>query len=258
MPWLGWANDALWTGIARRLSDGEMPDVPSALDRTRPLLEIWRDPALLLAQTCGYPLTTALQGVVEPVAAPAYAWPGCEGATHCSVIVVAAGSAYDALEELRGSRVAMNGRDSNSGMNLLRLTVAPLARDGRFFGDVIETGSHLSSLDHVSRGEADVAAIDCVTFALVRQHRPDLVAGVRALAETARSPALPFVTRAGAPASKSAALRHALAVAIADPELAQAVTALGLTGVEPVTVEDYAVVLRYEREAAAAGYPNLS
>ena len=257
MPWLHAANDALWAGVASRLRAAGMEDVPEALDRTRPLPDIWRDPALLFAQTCGYPLMTVLAGIVEPVAAPAFAFPGCEGATHCSVIVVAAGSPHEALAELRGRRAAMNGRDSNSGMNLLRHAVAPFSENGRFFGEVIETGSHLASLDHVARGQANVAAIDCVTFGLVRHHRPELVVGVRVIARTANSPSLPFVTRAGASAEEIAALRGALAAAIADPDLAEAVTALGLTGVEPVRSQDYAVALGYEREAGDAGYPVL-
>ena len=36
--------------------------------------------------------------------------------------------------------------------------------------EVIETGSHSASLAHVASGKADVAAIDCVSFALFRRH----------------------------------------------------------------------------------------
>ena len=257
MPWLGTANDALWAHIAMGLRAAGMSDVPETLDRAGSLTTVWRDPALLFAQTCGYPLMTALQGVVTPFAAPVYSWPGCTGATHCSVIVVPAGSSFEALRDLRGARVAMNGPDSNSGMNLLRHAVAPLAEEGRFFGPVVATGSHLASLDHVARGAADVAAIDCVTFGLVRWHRPELVDGVRAIGETAKSPALPFVTAAGASAEEIAMLLAALKEAIADQELVGAVEALGLAGVEPVSMNDYAVVLGYEQEAIAAGYPVL-
>ena len=258
MPWLAWANDALWSGIAARLRDAGLDDVPDTLDRSRSLAEIWRDPALLLAQTCGYPLMTALAGIVMPVAAPVYSWPGCNGFRHCSVIVVPAASAVLTLADLRGTRAAVNGPDSNSGMNLLRHAIAPMAREGRFFGEVVTTGSHLASLDHVARGKADVAAIDCVTFGLVKRHDPELVASVRVIAETAKSPALPFVTRATASARDITILREALVGAIADPGLAEAVEALGLTGIQSATRDDYAVVLDYERSAIAAGYPELA
>ncbi|TFF17203.1 phosphate ABC transporter substrate-binding protein [Jiella endophytica] len=257
MPWVRRANDALWAGVAARLRAAGMAGVPETLDRSRPLAEIWRDPALLLAQTCGYPLMTALEGVVRPVAAPVYRWPGCEGATHRSVIVVAEASSVRALADLRGGRAAVNGFDSNSGMNLFRQALTPLEKDGRFFREVTVTGSHLASLDRVAKGEADVAAIDCVTFGLAARHRPELVAGVRVIGETATSPSLPFVTRAGASDEEIAVLREALSEAIADPALGEAVAALGLTSVEPVRLEDYRVVLGYEQEAVEAGYPVL-
>nr|WP_280891338.1 PhnD/SsuA/transferrin family substrate-binding protein [Jiella mangrovi] len=257
MPWLNRANDALWEQIAARLAAAGTIDVPDRLDRHRPLLEIWRDPALLFAQTCGYPLMTALQGTVTPFAAPVYAWPGCEGARHCSFIVVAAGSPVETLADLRGRRAAINGPDSNSGMNLFRHAVAKLAGGGRFFSHVVTTGSHLASLDHVARGKADIAAIDCVTFALIARHRPELVEAVRVIGETAKSPALPFVTRAGATPDEIALLREAVFDAIADPGLGGAVEELGLRGIEPVSAQDYAVVLGLEEEAVAAGYPTL-
>ncbi len=257
MPWLQAANDALWAGLAARLRAASVVSVPEALDRTRPLAKIWHDPTLLFAQTCGYPLVTELRDVVTPIAAPVYCWPGCVGATHCSVIIVPTASSFEALSDLRGRRAAINGRDSNSGMNLLRHAVAPLADDGRFFGEVVITGSHLGSLNHVARGKADVAAIDCVTFGLVERHRPELVNGVRVICETAKSPALPFVTRASASAEEIAMLLSALRETVADPQLAAAVEALGLKGVEPVRLNDYAVVQGYEREAIAVGYQVL-
>ena len=258
MPWLQGANDALWTGIASRLREAGLEQVPETLDRDRPPAAIWRDPGLLLGQTCGYPLATALRGVVAAVAAPIHDLPGSAGAAHRSVIVVPAASGFQALPELRGGRAAINSADSNTGMNLLRAAVAPLARGKAFFRDVVETGGHLASLDRVGSGDADVAAIDCVTFELTRRHRPDLVAGVRPIGETAPSPALPFVTRGGALPHEIAMLRAALAGAIADPGLAGAVGTLGLKGVEAIGPQDYEILLRYESEAAAAGYPILA
>jgi ABC-type phosphate/phosphonate transport system substrate-binding protein len=257
-PWLRGANDALWRGIAARLRDAGVADVPDALDRGRPLGAIWRDPRLLLAQTCGYPLATSLREAVTVVAAPVHDLPGCGGARHRSLVVVAQTSSVATLAELRGARAAINGRDSNTGMNLLRRAVAPLARRGRFFGAVRETGSHLASMEAVRTGAADVAAIDCVTFALARRHRPALVEGLRVLAESDPSPSLPFVTRGGADVNEVAALRSALAGALADPALATTADALALARVEPVSAEDYEILLRYERAAAAAGYPGLA
>jgi hypothetical protein len=254
-PWLHGANDALWSVLARHLRDNGFAAIPERLDRDRPLPAIWADPDLVLAQTCCYPLATTLAGAVTPVAAPVYAWPGCRGATHRSFLVVPEASPFQNLSDLRGRRLAVNGFDSNTGMNLLRAAVAPLAGGSAFFGSVTVTGAHLSSMSAVARGEADLAAVDCVTFGLAARHRPDLAAGLRVIGETEPSPALPFVTRREASAEAVAA---ALRAALADARAAEACTRLGLTGVEPLPADACAQVVARERDAVAAGYPRLA
>jgi ABC-type phosphate/phosphonate transport system substrate-binding protein len=257
-PWLHGANDALWSVLARHLRDNGFAAIPERLDRDRPLAAIWADPDLVLAQTCCYPLATTLAGAVTPVAAPVYAWPGCRGATHRSFLVVREASPFQNLSDLRGRRLAVNGFDSNTGMNLLRAAVAPLAGGHAFFGSVTVTGAHLSSMSAVARGEADLAAVDCVTFGLAARHRPDLAAGLRVIGETEPSPALPFVTRREASAEAVAAARTALRAALADAGVAEACTRLGLAGVEPLPADACAQVLALERDAVAAGYPRLA
>ncbi len=42
------------------------------------------------------------------------------------------------------------------------------------------------SIDAVSSGKADVAAIDCITFGNTKRFDPDRVADIRILAETIR------------------------------------------------------------------------
>jgi hypothetical protein len=48
------------------------------------------------------------------------------------------------LDDLRGGRCAVNDLGSNSGMNLLRAEIAPLANGKAFFKSVLVTGSHLA------------------------------------------------------------------------------------------------------------------
>ncbi|WAJ28781.1 phosphate/phosphite/phosphonate ABC transporter substrate-binding protein [Antarcticirhabdus aurantiaca] len=257
-PWLRGANDALWAALGRRLRAAGIADVPDELEREPSLRAIWGHARLLLGQTCGYPLVTELGGTVAVVGRPTYALPGCRAGFHRSLVVVRAKAPFRGLEDLRGSRAALNGRDSNTGMNLLRRAVAPFARNGRVFGAVVETGAHLASLAAVAAGGADAAAIDCVTFGLAARHRPDLTEGVRILAQTPESPTLPFITAGGTSPERIAILRRALAETIADPANTGTCAALGLAGIEPAAVEDYAVLLRYEAEAAELGYPVLA
>jgi ABC-type phosphate/phosphonate transport system substrate-binding protein len=256
-PWTAQANDALWAAVAKVLG----PDVAAGqvpLDRDRPLRELWLDPALRLGQTCGYPLMTELAGKVRLVATPRYGLPGCDGAWHRSLIVVQGDDESVNITEFRGRRVAINGRDSNTGMNLLRATVAPVAGGARFFGTVIETGSHLASLAAVREGRADIAAIDCVTHGLTARHRPDLLEGTRELGETPGTPALPFITRLDASDTEVEALQHALRTVLAAPENESMRWALGLDGIEILPLEVYGIVLDLQREAIRLGYPEIA
>ncbi|HTJ90442.1 MAG TPA: PhnD/SsuA/transferrin family substrate-binding protein [Acidocella sp.] len=83
------------------------------------------------------------------------------------------------LTELRGGICAINAIDSHSGMNVLRAELASCSPPTPFFAEVRVTGGHAASLAAIQKGEADVAAIDCVTFALLARWRPDAVSGLR-------------------------------------------------------------------------------
>ena len=250
MPFVSAANDAIWASVAARIEG-----VPAHLDRSRPLGDIWRDPRLLLAQTCGLPLVAELAGLVRLVATPVYDHPGCDGPLYRSWLVVRASSPATTLTELRGSRAAINGWDSNSGMNFLRAAVAPLAVGGRFFASVGVTGAHLASVAAVATGGADVAAIDCVTHGLLVRHRPDLLAGTRVLASTPASAGLPLVTAAATSDATVEALRAALRAMLSDPATEAARAALGWVGLADA---DYRSVTELADVARKLGMERLA
>ena len=153
------ANNALWAAIAGRLEEAGVRS-PKRLTRGGDLAAQWRDPGLVFGQTCGYPYVRGLRGAVALVATPEYAFLGCEGAAHRSFLVRRASDARRDLAEFRGARAAINGWDSNTGMNLFRATIASVARRAPFFGAVVTTGSHEASLAAVAEGRADLASID--------------------------------------------------------------------------------------------------
>jgi ABC-type phosphate/phosphonate transport system substrate-binding protein len=252
------ATRGLWAYLRGHLRAAGMADVPEALDEGLAHDAAWRDPRLLLAQTCGYPLMTRLQGQVRVVATPVYGHPGCAGALSGSFVIVRADAAASSIADLRGHVAAINDWASNTGMNLLRRTVAPHAVDGRFFARVTESGSHRASLVRVAQGEADVAAMDCVTFGNLARFAPEMVAGVRILAETAKTPGLPLITRAAANADEIARLRSALDDFAQDPAAAPLRDTLGLKGFAVLAESAYDAVLTLKREAAALGYPVLA
>ena len=171
-----------------------------------------------------------LRGAVTLIAAPEYAFPGCESVAHRSFIVRRAGDPRRELAEYRGATAAINAPDSNTGMNLFRAAIAPIAGRAPFFRAIAVTGSHEASLTAVAEGEADLASIDCVSFALIERGRPELVERVAVIAESPLSPGLPFIMSAGLGAPTIAAVREALLAALADPNLAEALRHAGSQG----------------------------
>jgi len=257
-PELREATDALWAAIADRLSAGGLSLVPEKLTRDGDLAALWRRGGLLLGQTCGYPLMTQWAGRFTVVATPLYRAEGCEGPFHRSAIVVARGSTAGHLGDLRGARCAVNDWTSNTGMNLLRARVSPLAERGRFFGSVVASGSHRQSLTLIAEGAADVAAIDCVTLALLRRVAPELVAAVRILDWSAPSPALPLITALDTGPAVLELLRTALREIAAAPALAGVRETLLIDGFEQLPPDSYGAVLEFERVAAGRGYPAVA
>jgi ABC-type phosphate/phosphonate transport system substrate-binding protein len=126
-------------------------------------------------------VATTLRGVVKVVATPRCRAPGCRGVFGQSAIVVRADHPAETLAELRGSRCVINEAASNSGMNLLRAAIAPLAAGRPFFGAVRLSGSHRESLRLVAAGEGDVAAIDGVALTHLQRLDPRPAAAVRVL-----------------------------------------------------------------------------
>ena len=160
------------------------------------------------------------------IAAPEYLFLGCEGASHRSFIVRRASDSRNSRSEFRGATAALNAHDSNTGMNLFRAMIAPLAGGARFFSSVVVTGSHEASVAAVAEGQADLASIDCVSFALLRHGRPELLERVAIVDETPLLPCLPFIASARFASSTIEAVREALLAAVADPDLAEACAAL--------------------------------
>jgi ABC-type phosphate/phosphonate transport system substrate-binding protein len=257
LPELRQANDALWLALASRLRSR---GVPAPLKLTRdaaPLEPIWTHPRLLLSQTCGYPLMTTLREKVVLVATPVYRAPGCDGPFHRSAVIVRSASAAGALSDLKGVRCAVNQPASNTGMNLLRAELSIVVDGPAFFSAIVHTGSHLASVETIAAGDADVAAIDAVTLALLQRLRPDLAKAVRVLHWSVRSPGLPLITSPQQTDQTRAALQDVLMEVAADPALREVRHELMLGGFAQLPQAHYRSILHLAQIAADGGYPEL-
>lgn len=252
LPELRGATDAWWLGVAQAVARQGIAPVPLGLDRTEPAAPCWRLPDLLLSQCCGRDLVTHLAGQVEAVAIPCYRAAGCSAGTYRSWLVARRDDPRRRLDAFFGATAAVNYSGSHSGWVALGHTLARAGLSGPFFSRAVWTGGHRASLRAVVQREADLAAIDCVTFALLEQSAPAETASVRVVAASEPAPALPYITAGGRTDAVQSRLRDALAEAANDTALAAARAALRLDGFLPIEGDPYSRSIAMAEEAAEA------
>lgn len=257
LPEVHWALDDLWAAIAHHLERHGVADVPPTLLHTRPLRELWINPDMFMSQCCGFNIVKNYTRWLQPLATPLYTAPGCDGSRYLSLVIVSETSTATGIDDLRGTICAVNGPESHSGMNTLRELVAPLSGGRPFFAEVRESGTHANSVAMVASGEAQVAAIDNVTHAMLARHRPAAVAGTRVLCETISAPGIPFAARTETDVDTVEHMRAAIIDAFAEPDLAEALDALFMGGVEVLPHTDYYELIDIERRAVGMCYPKL-
>lgn len=232
--------DAEWAAIRTRLlaagldapemlvrRNGDMPTVPGGIRNaagkviapdpaTLPPDEldfptVWRHPNLLFGQACWGPLELGLAADVRVVGQPDYsAYEGGKGEFYSSAMVMRVGDEVSSpadgrpvlpLDLIRGKRLAFNSDDSMSGIIALTRDLAAMGESLDIFAERIESGGHRSSIVAVAEGRADVAAIDCRSWALARRFEP-AAKSVRVVGWTARRKGLPYIAALGSPVTR--------------------------------------------------------
>ena len=224
------AQEQLWAGIRRHL--GDAVDVPTALDFDTDLHEAWHRPDLLLGQTCGWPLVTELDGLVEVIGTFSVDVPFAAGGWYRSVLIARKPIDVAEWKAMPDVRVARNNHDSLSGW------VSLCAAWGGVPERVIETGAHLRSVMAVAAGEVDVAIIDAVSLQFIIEQEPFAAGRVHIIGHGPRIPCLPLVMAKGL-AHRRDEVRAALAAAVADPALAGACRRLRISGFVPHDAATY-------------------
>lgn len=130
-------TQALWQTVQSLLDErGVMvAGDPPAAD-PGDLLAHWRQPTLLLSQTCGYPLVTQLPEV-QTVGCFHYAAPGCEGRRYRSLLVVREADSHRMLGDfLAVGRCAMPSTRSPATTYCVKWSRRSPGRGVFFSGDV--------------------------------------------------------------------------------------------------------------------------
>ncbi|MER8432673.1 phosphate/phosphite/phosphonate ABC transporter substrate-binding protein [Mesorhizobium caraganae] len=230
--------------IVRR--NGDLPQVPGGIHDAEGRLiapdpvtlppneldyhQLWLHPALLFAQTCWGPMELGLSRQVQVVGQPSYdAYEGGQGELYSSALVMrtgegpqvrspADGKALLPLDLMRGKRFTFNSLDSMSGVIALMRDLQAAGESLDIFSSRSESGGHRGSIVAVAEGRADIAAIDCESWALAQRFE-SAARKVAVVGWTARRKGLPYITARMTPKKTVRALREALAGLAEQPRI---------------------------------------
>lgn len=193
--------DTLWSHVERAAVARHL-DVPTQLTRTDDLATLWRDPSMIVGQVCS--LNPVRDGLGETevlgtiVYDPPPDLPQSEPGSYYSVIVcrrddprradVGHGTATSEIARFEGATIAANGTDSQSGYWSLGHFVRDTVGDEPLFGAVDFTGAHRGSVEAVSAGQADIAAIDVHSWRLALEHEADAARKLAVIGTTSTTP----------------------------------------------------------------------
>ena len=114
------------------------------------------------------------------------------------------------------------------------------ATHGTSLGEVMRSGAHLKSIAMVAAGEADLAAIDRISFSLARHAVPQDVDGVAVIGRTASHPGIAFVADAGLPDLVVRKLRATILEFRDDPAWVELQAILGVADITVLDPQNYA------------------
>lgn len=176
-------TDRFWALIAEHTAKA-----PKFLSREIDLWEVWTDPQLFLAQTCGMPYRVKLRDSVSYVTTPDFALPNCPNGFYNSVFLKHHDDMRD-LEHLCQGVFAYNDSLSQSGwagpvQHLLDIGLCPTQGH--------QSDAHRASASLVAQGKADFCAIDAQTWRLMQRYDP-WTQSLTVIEHTAPTPALPYI-----------------------------------------------------------------
>lgn len=206
LPEIREQTDLLWQTILRGINSR---GAGLAVDFCRPntereIQDVLSHPRLLLSQTCWGPISCGVTPELHILAQPDFSeFYGGQGPLYRSAIIatgkgrnLAAPKTVDEIipvQQLAHKRLAYNDRTSLSGYLSITADMASATGEkAAFYSHAEASGSHRNSIRMVAESRADVAAIDCRTWALAQQFN-DPTDGVHVIGWTRARIGLPFI-----------------------------------------------------------------
>jgi phosphonate transport system substrate-binding protein len=171
---------------------------------------------------------------------------------YFSEVVVRKDSPFHSLTDLRGRAWAYNEPTSHSGCNLIRYHLSMLGHGAVYFGSFVESGSHQASLQLITEGEIDAAAIDSTVLELELRLCPEIAQEIRVVETLGPSPMPPAVISDRVPVPTRQAICAALLHMHKDEEGAAILSETGAARFVEVRDSDYDAIRWMAQKAEEA------
>jgi phosphonate transport system substrate-binding protein len=204
---------------------------------------------------CGLPYVWKAdhgQPSLELLVAPVMQGPRYQNCpVYFSDVIVLRTSQFQSFADLRGASWAYNEPHSHSGYNVVRAHLAILGETAGYFGRVIESGAHQTSLELLLAGAIDATAIDSTVLETELQRHPEIESRIRVVATLGPSPIPPWLVRRSVPQELRMALRTVLLQMHADPRGQALLAEARIARFEQVDDGAYDPIRWMAREAAS-------
>jgi phosphonate transport system substrate-binding protein len=147
---------------------------------------------------------------VTPLVAPVSLALSDKLASYYSYVIVKAPSPYKTFADLEGSLFCINESDSFSGYHIMHYHLATLGKPKGFFSTMIQSGSHMGSIQQVLQGKADSAVIDHTLFDYWVKNNPDAADRLRVIERLGPFPMPPLLISERVPEELKHAIQKAL------------------------------------------------
>lgn len=251
-------TDKLWQQLSSLLQDNGI-DCPAQLDRNTPSSNVWKSGNCLLSQTCGWPYINGLSEDLNLLATPIYDIDGCDGTTHRSRLVCRKNDARDSLSKFKGATIVINDADSQSGHQAMKSALTEAALPAPFFTKGIISGAHRSSIAMVASGEADICAVDPVSWQLAQRFDQKDADQLKVVGEGPATPGLPLVySHQFTDQMTAAEIGEKVEQLLTDGLDRDVREHLFIAGAKRLSAKDYLVLDDLNEAAAAAGHVKVA
>lgn len=247
-------TNRLWAELTTLLRDSGI-DCPTTLDRKTASAEQWTSGACLFSQTCGWPYIDHIYSHLTSITTPVYDIEGCNGTTHRSRLVCRIDDKRSTLAEFSGATVVINEADSQSGHQAMKSALTTASLPAPFFSKGFVSGAHRQSIQLVANGQADICAVDPVSWQLALRYEKTVTDALHVIGEGPKIPGLPLVcSREYADAMLAADITTKVEKLFNDELDNDIREHLFISGARKLADDDYRVLAELNAQAIAAGH----